>query len=366
MMKPTLTLLLIYMCTEYHLTRSKDISECQREALILETHLESKTPKMEPVSGKKLGIHWKKLLNNQTLECLESVELLEGVRVLGSFGKNENYGNFTFEIQLDFCKENHNRFKVAFSLSSPLGEKYRVETQIFKYVPPRYFNDKALPPYCLKGDNVSIALTEHMTNNEFYKHCIEMVEVCQCRHDHDCAQCKKFKRTFGEDAGTIDYQNVLENETKILRLSHFRTNPKLHESKISVTTYLKLQGEHCDGYFGEDVTDASLPLYIIGGAGGGSFLLILIIVIVATVAKQKRKRKSTSESIDINPDYGYNQDGVEYEESALKDANLDYAYSVDDPEYMETGVTDTHTDFTLSIDEEDDKENEEPDQEKII
>ena len=57
------------------------------------------------------------------------------------------------------------------------------------------------------------------------------------------------------------------------------------------------------------------------------------------MTKQQKKRKMTSESIDINPDYGYNQDGVEYEESALKDANLDYAYSVDDPEYMETGVT---------------------------
>ena len=201
-----------------------------------------------------------------------------------------------------------------------------METEPFSYAPPRYLHDKAIP-YCLKGDNVSLALTEHMTDNQFYKLCIEMVEVCQCRVDHDCENCEKIEK----DAGIINYQNILENEMKILRLSYFQTDPGLHDSRISTTIYLQLQAEHCDAYFGEEMTDASLKLYFIGGAGGGSFLLILIIVIVAVVAKQKRNRKSTSENIDINPDYGYNQDGVEYEESALKDANLDYAYSVDDP-----------------------------------
>jgi hypothetical protein len=204
-----------------------------------------------------------------------------------------------------------------------------------------------------------------MTSTEIYKLCIEMVEVCQCRLIHDCSQCKKIGRSLGENAGTIDYQNILENKTKILRLSYFRTDPNKFDSQISTKLYLELQPKHCDDHFGEDVTVPSLPLYIIAGAGGGSFLLILIIVIVALVAKRKRKRKNTSESIDINPDYGYNQDGVEYEESALKDANLDYAFSVDDPEYMETGITDTNIDYNLSIDEEEDEDNEEPDEEKM-
>ena len=91
MMKTTLTLLLI----SFHFTRSEDITECEKQASILKTHLESKTPVMEPVSGTKLGIHWKNLLYNQTMECLESVELLNGVRVVGTFGKNENFRNFT-------------------------------------------------------------------------------------------------------------------------------------------------------------------------------------------------------------------------------------------------------------------------------
>ena len=121
MMKTTLTLLLISFCavlaeSEYSLTRSEDISECERQASILETHLESKTPVMEPVSGMKLGIHWKSLLNNQTMECLESVELLEGLKVVGTFGKSENHRKFAekqpFEIKLDICKENQNNFKV--------------------------------------------------------------------------------------------------------------------------------------------------------------------------------------------------------------------------------------------------------------
>ena len=81
MMKTTLILLLI------HFTRSEDISECERKASNLKAHIGSKTPVMEPVSGMKIGIHWKNLLNSQTMECLESVELLEGVRVVGTFDK---------------------------------------------------------------------------------------------------------------------------------------------------------------------------------------------------------------------------------------------------------------------------------------
>ena len=114
--------------------------------------------------------------------------------------EHQKYGMFGFswvawkcQGRVDICKENQNQFKVSFSLKS----------------------EKALPPYCLKGDNVSIALTEQMTSSEFYKHCIEMVEVCQCRNKHDCSQCKKMGRSFGKNAGKIGYQNILENKTKI-------------------------------------------------------------------------------------------------------------------------------------------------------
>ena len=69
------------------------------------------------------------------------------------------------------------------------------------------------------------------------------------------------------------------------------------------------------------------------------------------VVRVRRDKKKENESIDINPDYGY-QGGEEYEESAIREANLDYACSVDDPEYIETGVVDTNIDYGNSTDDE--------------
>ena len=147
-----------------------------------------------------------------------------------------------------------------------------------------------------------------MTNNQFDKMCIEMVEVCHCRVEHDCENCIKIERSFGQNAGTINYQNILhQKKTEILRLSYFRTDPELIDGRIITTLFLQLKNGHCDAYFGEEkkVTVASPKLYIIAGAGWGSFLLILIIVIITVCAKKKMKQKKPEESAvtDANPDY---------------------------------------------------------------
>ena len=79
---------------------------------------------------------------------------------------------------------------------------------------------------------------------------------------------------------------------------------------------------------------------------------MILILLTWLVGRVRRDKKKKNESIDINPDYGY-QGGEEYEESAIREANLDYACSVDDPEYIETGVVDTNIDYGNSTDDED-------------
>eukprot|EP00092_Neocalanus_flemingeri_P074074 GFUD01091541.1.p1 GENE.GFUD01091541.1~~GFUD01091541.1.p1 ORF type:complete len:321 (-),score=97.38 GFUD01091541.1:209-1114(-) len=285
------------------------------------------------------------------MECLDRVELFVGnsKEKVGTFGKNVNIGNFTeklpFSIEIDICTNNLNRFKLSFFLKTTNGESKKVDSKAIKYTPPRYFDDKALPPYCLKDSNISIALTKNVTDPEIYNHCIDMVEVCECERENHCFNCKKTYKHLGQ----ILYQEKIENSTELLRLAYHRINPQKYRSKMSTMTNLKLEKGHCDEYF--KIKESPALVYMIGGGVGcGVLLLIIIVVITLVLVKKKGKRENTEESVDKNPDYGYYQEGVEYEESALKDINEDYGNSVDDPDYMETGVTDTNMDYGDSVD----------------
>ena len=57
------------------------------------------------------------------------------------------------------------------------------------------------------------------------------------------------------------------------------------------------------------------------------------------------------ESVDKNPDYGYNPAEYYEEDTEVKDANNYYGYSVDDPEYVDA-VLDANVEYGNSIDEE--------------
>eukprot|EP00092_Neocalanus_flemingeri_P074077 GFUD01091544.1.p1 GENE.GFUD01091544.1~~GFUD01091544.1.p1 ORF type:complete len:311 (-),score=87.61 GFUD01091544.1:73-1005(-) len=300
------------------------------------------------------------------MECLDRVELFEGPRKVGIFGKNENSGNFTerkpFKIKMDICKQNLNRFLILYVVKNTKGKPLVLKKPISKYSPPSYFDANSLPPYCMEDTNISIALTHNMTHPAFYKHCIEKVVVCQCREKNQCGKCRTIGRSFGSDAGEIVYQEQLDKTTTILKLTYYRTDPNKAKITIDSSTYLELDKDHCNEQIVVPLKQMNHSIvYMIGGSvgvGGGLFLLIIIVVILILLCKNKEKKKMTQESVDINPDYGYNQEGVEYEESAVKDINLDYGYSVDDPNYMETVITDANVDYGYSVDEEEYQENE--------
>eukprot|EP00092_Neocalanus_flemingeri_P074078 GFUD01091545.1.p1 GENE.GFUD01091545.1~~GFUD01091545.1.p1 ORF type:complete len:308 (-),score=81.55 GFUD01091545.1:73-996(-) len=297
------------------------------------------------------------------MECLDRVELFEGPRKVGIFGKNENSGNFTerkpFKIKMDICKQNLNRFLILYVVKNTKGKPLVLKKPISKYSPPSYFDANSLPPYCMEDTNISIILSQNMTNPAFYKHCIEKVVVCQCMENNQCDNCRKIDRSYGSDAGEIVYQEQLDKTTTILKLTYYRTDPN-KVKRILNSKYLELDGNRCNEQIGVPLKQMNQSFVsIIGiGVGGGLFLLIIIVVILILLCKNKEKKKMTQESVDINPDYGYNQEGVEYEESAVKDINLDYGYSVDDPNYMETVITDANVDYGYSVDEEEYQENE--------
>ena len=110
-----------------------------------------------------------------------------------------------------------------------------------------------------------------MTTPDLYKHCIEMVEVYQCRFRHDCENCEKM-RSF---AGNIVYNNILGSETSVLRLAYFRINPGMFGGRIGTMFFLKLEDGHCDKYFKPGVSCAS-PITSKVGRAEGFFLVILL------------------------------------------------------------------------------------------
>ena len=166
-----------------------------------------------------------------------------------------------------------------------------------------------------------------MTTNEFYKQCIEMVEVCECGVMHDCEKCLRIEKSFGSDAGKISYQNKLTNITTLLQLSYYMTNLKIDRTnRISRTIVMKLEKNHC-GKFSEQQEYLSLAHLIGGGIGAVCFLLLLIIVIVIIVlVRRKKGSKNEEEIVDINPNYGYKLGSIDTDsedEDEIKEEKVD-------------------------------------------
>ena len=334
---------------------------CKSEADDLKGRVKKKQPVMVPTNEGMVEISWRSLLEQGHSNCLMRVEIYEGSRKLGGYGDDGNIKKESFQIKLDICKNNYNSFRIKFFLADKTDvEEHKVESRYFKYSPPEYFPITAILPYCLTGRNIRIPLVQNITTPALYRHCIEMVEICECRQEHDCEECDKVKKD-----DMMDYNRTLQNTTTILRLDYFRTDPEKVSGRISTTSFLKLVPDHCDSSlrtegsslsFGSEGSSLSTKVLIICVGGGVSLILMILILLTWLVVRMK-KRKKKKDSIDINPDYGY-EGGEEYEESAIREANLDYACSVDDPEYIETGVVDTNVEYGNSTDDEEDSDEE--------
>ena len=331
---------------------------CKSEADDLKGRVKKKLPAMVPRSKTSVEISWRSLLEQGHINCLIRVELYEGTRKLGGYGEDGSIKEESFQIKLDICKNNYNSFRIKFFLADKTDiDEHQVESRYFKYSPPESFPTTAIPPYCLVGRNIRIPLVQNITTPALYRHCIEMVEICECRQEHDCEGCDKAKTD-----DMMEYNRTLQNTTTMLRLAYFRTDPEKVSGRIFTRSFLNLVPDHCDSSlrregsslsFGSSLSSKVLIICV----GGGVSLILMILILLTWLVVRMKKRKKKKESIDINPDYGY-EGGEEYEESAIREANLDYACSVDDPEYVETGVVDTNVEYGNSTDDEEDSDKE--------
>ena len=79
----------------------------------------------------------------------------------------------------------------------------------------------------------------------------------------------------------------------------------------------------------DDKAEKSSPMSTLVFGTICASVVILPLLAVALYALCKKEEK-----IDINPDYGYTEDGAEYVESVIQDTNMYYADGDEDPEYQ--------------------------------
>ena len=76
-------------------------------------------------------------------------------------------------------------------------------------------------------------------------------------------------------------------------------------------------------------------------------LFLFIVLVLGFVHHKKVKIVKKREEIDQNPDYGYDNEGVEYHESAIKDTNLYYGEDSDDDD-LDNVVQDANPYYEVS------------------
>ena len=108
-------------------------------------------------------------------------------------------------------------------------------------------------------------------------------------------------------------------------------------------TMLQLSENPCEDDSIEDFSFSSSNMFhVISISVGVAIFFFIFFAIFVTYKKKTRNRidklSNNLESIDQNPDYGYSNHGMDYEESVLKHTNLEYAYSVTEPEYIDSKI----------------------------
>ena len=78
---------------------------------------------------------------------------------------------------------------------------------------------------------------------------------------------------------------------------------------------------------------------VISGVVGGSCVLLVILIFFSYVVYSRLKEeddKEETEDADVNPDYGVDYDGIEYQACAVKDTNIYYGEEDSDYDDMDT------------------------------
>ena len=334
------SVLVILLC--HRLCLAEERPDCDNEISQLSKNFEEYVPTLKPVDQKKIAIIWKHMVGDISMTCLESVELLDGnSKTLAREDNMEQIMQMKpFIRNIDICKEykplnKKSQIKIKFKDS----KSYAFQSSVARYKVPDYFLRKELPPYCISNKTMEIALMHKMSNPEVYKNCFKKVEVCDCYgSEHECynGNCKYYEN---DDAtkNLIIQRPYPGSQVKMIRLTYIRVNAHTYNGLTSETIYIKLIQGHCDTIFtvtrignaNEDTkldkdkrqesSSLNLPLIL---TIVGCLLVSLISLAICLFVKKKKAENVRKEDVDINPDYGYDVEGAEYERSAIRDANV--------------------------------------------
>ena len=339
----------------------------------------------------EVAIVWGELVANISLECLHHLELRDGftgkklqVRDDLEFVKNRK----PFLVELDICRESYLTWQVVFAFYNRRGKLYYVGSQKAGYELPSYYQRSARPPYCFVGSELWLALLEQMVPQTLYRGCITQVELCECDY---CTQCELIKNSGHQEDSMIIKRNLKSESSQSLRLYYYWHDPRVSGRELTRQISLEITQGHCDKFFdqhflehndtqegsgrggneeevdienhveaqqnttiqGENISDVekrkvkSSSTILVISAIVAVVIVFVVIVIAMSYAyasrgsKRKKEEKEEQEEIDQNPDYGYDNEGAEYHESAIKDTNIYYGEDSDDDD-LENYVQDVN------------------------
>merc|ERR1711862_612728 len=139
-------------------------------------------------------------------------------------------------------------FRIKFSLA---GSERSIVSKHGEYKVPDYFQRKKTPPYCISGNNVSLALMENMAVPSIYKSCFRTVEICECypaKKDCNNGNCVRYECHYDDDENMIIETQIKNIEVKMLRLEYSRDHT-IRRNQLVEKVYLNLTLDHCDKFF---------------------------------------------------------------------------------------------------------------------
>eukprot|EP00092_Neocalanus_flemingeri_P072239 GFUD01088890.1.p1 GENE.GFUD01088890.1~~GFUD01088890.1.p1 ORF type:complete len:346 (+),score=71.64 GFUD01088890.1:59-1039(+) len=235
--------------------------DCEKQKRLLHDSLVKNLPKLDPLERNRIGVFWDHLVDDITLTCLHHIELRDGgdkkLASEDNFEKTKEKKPFIQDLNI--CRDHSKKFHVVFFFEDKEVGLSSVKTKGVTYKVPAYFDHKVLPPYCLSGQNLTIALLQNMIKQgmSIYSHCVKQVKMCECLLVYDCDQCEEYDNE--DEDGDKEGKNkmMVNRQLDNTKVSHLiLTYVKVDPSKKGTT--LDLRGHrinsnicygHCDQFF---------------------------------------------------------------------------------------------------------------------
>ena len=241
----------------------------------------------------KIEVIWKDLVTDLSLSCLSFIALEDGYGV--EVWLEDDYDKMQkkepFIVDFDICKnmyENSDKFRMKFYFKD--SGTPSVKSRYIQHKVPDYLQYNSTPPYCVSGENISLAVLENMIVPSIYRSCITSVEICECLDTRDdCMNGNCVRYGYQYD----DHQNMIVERSKevgMLRLQYSRVSPSISR-KTTRQIFLSIEETHCDKFFTVKRNDENKATWVV-------FVIVCLVslVITATVIVIYKRMKRGNET----------------------------------------------------------------------